>query len=265
MSNGLMRLQPVRQLVITELMTLAKAMSESGFFPEARAQAQAVTKILAGQELGIGPVTSMTGIHVIKGKITLSANLIASAVRRSGKYDYAVRHLDDQRCEIEFYRDGKPIGVSTFTMEDAKRAGLSNGDNWRKYPPNMLFARAMSNGARWYCPDVFNGPVYTPDELGQSVDEESGTVIDVIATPRPMLQMCRKLSEEQCNDLTGLVRAKGANLDKLLAHYGATRIEDLSEKNYEDAVERLRNRPDVADADVCVAVGGNDLIESVTE
>ena len=41
------------------------------------------------------------------------------------------------------------------------------GDNWRKYPKNMLFARAISNGVKWHCPDVMNGqPVYTPDEMG---------------------------------------------------------------------------------------------------
>jgi hypothetical protein len=42
----------------------------------------------------------------------------------------------------------------------------------------MLFARAMSNGVRWYCPDVTNGnAVYTPEELGAEVDED-GNVID---------------------------------------------------------------------------------------
>jgi hypothetical protein len=38
----------------------------------------------------------------------------------------------------------------------------------------MLYARALSNGAKWYCPDVFGGPIYTPDELGAVVDGETG-------------------------------------------------------------------------------------------
>jgi len=43
----------------------------------------------------------------------------------------------------------------------------------------MLFARAMSNGVRWYCPDVMNGSaVYTPEELGADVDQD-GNVINV--------------------------------------------------------------------------------------
>ncbi|KAF5276407.1 hypothetical protein FQR65_LT16339 [Abscondita terminalis] len=34
----------------------------------------------------------------------------------------------------------------------------------------MLFARAISNGVKWYCPDVFSGPVYTPEELSMTID-----------------------------------------------------------------------------------------------
>jgi len=49
-----------------------------------------------------------------------------------------------------------------------------------KFPKNMLFARAMSNGIKWFTPDVFAGPVYTPEELGSAVITEDTTaeVID---------------------------------------------------------------------------------------
>jgi hypothetical protein len=39
----------------------------------------------------------------------------------------------------------------------------------------MLFARAMSNGCKWYTPDVFNGPVYVPEEM------QAVTVEDAVA------------------------------------------------------------------------------------
>jgi hypothetical protein len=68
----------------------------------------------------------------------------------------------DSVCRIAFTEGGQPIGESVFTLADAKKAGTQNLD---KFPRNMLFARAMSNGVRWYCPDVFDTAVYTPDEL----------------------------------------------------------------------------------------------------
>jgi hypothetical protein len=158
---------------VPDVMTLGTVFAKSGYFQDARDQAQGVVKILAGQELGFGPVASMTGIYIVKGKVSLSANLIAAAVKRGGKYNYRVMELSEKACKIDFYEGKEKIGESGFTMEDAKTAGLVN-DNYKKFARNMLFARAMSNGAKWFCADVFGGPVYTPDELGALVDGETG-------------------------------------------------------------------------------------------
>lgn len=148
-----------------DMMTLGGVLARSGYFQDARDEAQAIVKVLAGQEMGIGAISAMTGIYIVKGRITLSANLMAAQIKRSGKYDYRITRMDDTGCVITFYQAGQPIGESAFDEADAKAAGLLNGDNWKKFPRNMYFARAMSNGAKWYTPDVFSGAVYTRDEL----------------------------------------------------------------------------------------------------
>jgi hypothetical protein len=161
-----------------DTMELGRVLAKSGFFSDAKDASKAVVKVLAGRELGFGPIASMTGVYIVKGKPTLSANMMAAAVKRSQKYDYRVAEHTEDRCKIVFYQEGEEVGVSEFTMQDAKRAGLG-GHNWSKYPKNMLFARALSNGVKWHCPDVMNGqPVYTPDELGAEVDGETGEIID---------------------------------------------------------------------------------------
>lgn len=158
----------------------ARAMAASNFFADSKSAAQAVVKILAGSELGFGPFASMTGVHIIQNKPVLAANLMAAAVKRTGKYNYRVAELTEQRCELIWLEDGKEVGRSTFTIEEAKRAGLANKDNWKNYPSDMLFARAISRGQKRYAPDLFNGAtVYTPDEMGATVDEEGA----VISTP----------------------------------------------------------------------------------
>jgi len=188
-----------------DVMTLGQVLAQSGYFADAKQAGQAVVKVLAGQELGFGPIASMTGIHVIKGKIILSANLIGAAIKRSGRYDYVVKRLDATQCDIHFFHvwdktECEKIGESTFTLEDAKKAGLVNGDNWKKYPRNMLFARAMSNGAKWFCPDIFGGPVYTPDELGAIVDGETGEIVDVTPEPEPCLIEPERVNENGLTD-----------------------------------------------------------------
>ena len=156
----------------------AKSMAASGYFQDARDAAQAVVKILAGQELGFGPFASMTGVYIIQGRPSIGANLMAAAVKKSGRYNYRIIEMTDKVCEISFFEGKEEIGRSRFTLEDAHKAGTKNLD---KFPRNMLFARAMSNGVRWYCPDVFAGaPVYTPEELGANVNE-AGEVIDIPA------------------------------------------------------------------------------------
>jgi hypothetical protein len=148
-----------------------------------QAIAQVLTKIMAGRELGYGPFASVNGIHVIQGKPSVSANMMAAAVKASGRYDYRVRKMDDDGVTIEFFEvvGGKreSLGVSSFTKKDADKAGTQN---MNKFPRNMMFARAMSNGVKWFCPDVFNGSaVYVPEELGAEVDSD-GNVIEVQAT-----------------------------------------------------------------------------------
>jgi hypothetical protein len=155
----------------------ARAMAGSGFFQDARQANQAIVKILAGQELGFGPFASMTGVAIIQGKPAIGANLQAAAVKRTGKYNYRVIEMTNEACELEFYEGGQVVGKSRFDMKDAAAAGLSSKDNWKKFPRNMLFARAISNGIKWYAPDIFNGAtVYTPDELGATEDEEGRAI-----------------------------------------------------------------------------------------
>jgi hypothetical protein len=172
---------------LSTTLSLGDVLAKSGFFSDSRSAAQAVVKVLAGREMGFGPIASMMGVHIIQGKPSTGANLIAAAVKGSRRYDYHVKELTDHTCTIIFLQGGKAIGESTFTMEDAKRAGLTGKDNWAKFPRNMLFSRCMSNGARWFCPDVFGGVTpYTPEELGAEVIlNEDGDVIDVTPTQAP--------------------------------------------------------------------------------
>lgn len=172
-----------------EIMVLGKVLQMSGYFTDVRDQAQAVTKILYGRELGFSPIIAMSGIHIIEGKPALSANLLAATIKRSGKYNYRVKEWDDQHCVITFKEkvEGKweDVGDSSFSIEDAKRArvkfeGAKGPSGWTKFPKAMLFARALSQGERAYCPDVSACTLYVPEELGAVVNENG----DVAELPK---------------------------------------------------------------------------------
>lgn len=154
-----------------DLMTLSTVMIQSGYFPNVEGVAQGVVKILAGKELGFGPIASLRHIYVHKGHIGIMATLMATKIRESKRYDYKVVTCTDEICEIEFFRVGgaaviMSLGTASFTIEEAKRTGNVKADSaWQTYPSDMLFARAMSRGQRRYCPDVFHMTVYTPEDI----------------------------------------------------------------------------------------------------
>lgn len=165
-------LQPVDML--TEPMAVGKVFAESGLFPDVKSQAQAAVKILAGRELGLSPFESMKNIYLVNGKLALQSNALASLVKSSKKYDYHVDVSTNEECKISFFEkvDGKkePVGVSEFTFKDAAKAGLVNKDNWKNFPKNMLFARALANGVRFYCPDAACGWATTAEEVEDIYD-----------------------------------------------------------------------------------------------
>ena len=203
---------------ISEIQQVARLLAMSGYFDAKgngeQAIAQIATKILAGREMGYGEFTSVQGIHVIQGRPAMSANLMAAAVKASPRYDYRVRQMDDNAVKVEFFEriGGKleSLGVSTFTAEDAKKAGTQN---MAKFGRNMMFARAMSNGVRWYCPDVFFGnAVYTPEELGAPVDGD-GNVIEVeyrtIPAPAPASTHSQPATPAQTQPANGKTNGNG--------------------------------------------------------
>jgi len=159
----------------TDIMSIGKAFAESGMFADIKSAAQAVVKITAGAEMGIPPFASMSGIHIIQGKPTIGAGLLAARVKGSGKYNYKVVEQSEKVCIIDFYEGAEKIGTSKFTIEDAKKAGTKNLE---KFPSNMLFARAMSNGVKWFTPDLFAGPVYVPGEIEPVVEDTTAEVVE---------------------------------------------------------------------------------------
>jgi hypothetical protein len=173
-----------KQLSYSEIEQISKAFVASGMFGrDVDKISKGITKIMAGQELGLAPFASMRAVHVIEGNATLSANTMAGMIKSSGRYDYTVVKKEVDGCVIDFYEilKGKrtKIGTESFDKSEAQSAGLLNKQNWQKYPKAMMFARCISNGTRTYCPDVFSGMlVYTPDELNAQVNI-AGDVIDI--------------------------------------------------------------------------------------
>ena len=186
-----------------DLQRLARLFSASGLFGRAAGNdpnahmAECAIKILAGMEAGFGSFASIAGVSVINGRPGFGANLLAQAIKRHPLYDYRVLEKTDQVCRIKFLSGKEELGVETFTIAMAERAGLiKNGGPWKQYPEAMLFARCLSAGMRTHCPDALGGaPAYTPEELGaQGQIDENGVVVEDV-TPIQSPRMLTTIEE----------------------------------------------------------------------
>jgi hypothetical protein len=162
--NEVEKIQSVTQEIIPE--SLAKVFYASGIFKDIKSEAQAVVKILAGREMGLSPIQSMTNVFVLDNKVGYETKVFLSKVKKSGRYDYAVRFTygDDKKleaCDVTFSAlkkdDWVEIGTSNFSVYDAARLGLINKSNYKNYLNLMLFYRAASNGIKMFCPDILDG------------------------------------------------------------------------------------------------------------
>ncbi len=226
----------IQTMPINEIVKMAEAFAASGMFTDAKQMGQAFVKIQAGQEIGIPPFAAMSGIHIIQGKPTLGAGLIASAIKGSGKYDYRVIEMTEKVCSINFFQGTEEIGNSTFTIEDAKKAQTKNID---KFPKNMLFARAISNGVKWFCPDVFSGPVYVPEEMPeQTHDVQHIEVNEPLALSPTVIPPTKKVATLNQKQFDKLLTEPLDVLEKYMAKYevGDLNLTDDQKEDLEDNI-----------------------------
>ena len=143
-----------------------------------------VACILTGREFGLGPMESLRLIDVIDGKPSPAGELMLRMVKERG-HRVKLLELNETKCRLAGIRGDNPDDVMEieFTWKDAERAGLTNKNNWKKYPKHMLYWRAVSMLTSFQFPDAIGGRVYVADELGSEewVEDIDPEVIEVKA------------------------------------------------------------------------------------
>ena len=159
----------------------AESIADTDFVPQAfRRKPHAILACLAyGSELGMGPMQALSTINVIQGKPSLSPEGMRALVLSAGHRIWPESTTNAAVTMCGQRRGDEAVVKVTWTMDDAKKAGLAGGANWSKYPRAMLLARATSELCRTLFPDVIAGISYVPEEI------ESFTSDDVSRLPSP--------------------------------------------------------------------------------
>lgn len=193
----LVRDQGIQPANIGELYRLAESAAASKFFGAAGTPEQGLMIMLAGRDLGFSYTQSLRAFQVIKGKPSLSADaMVAVCLSRKDLCEYFTCTAKSAASVTwETKRVGSPASSETFTIEDAKKAGLLN-DMYQKYPTRMLSARCKAFLARDVYPELLMG-LYDPDELQPAPMPVQAPAIRIVDRPRHPPTMITPADDEE--------------------------------------------------------------------
>lgn len=169
--------EPVQLEVLSSLTEWAKEAREASQIAQSLAKTAFVSTtlrgkpdevtgaILTGHEVGLKPMAAVRSIDVIQGTPAMRAVAMRALVQSAG-HDLWVEETSLTRAVVCGRRKGSEhVQKSVWTIDRAKRLGLTSKDNWSKQPDAMLIARATAECCRLIAADVLLGLPYAVEEL----------------------------------------------------------------------------------------------------
>jgi len=240
---------------LAEMMEWSKAMSTGDMLPR-QYRGNPANLMFAceyADALGIPRINALTSIHVIDGKPTASADLIASLVRKAG---HKLRvEGDDTYAEATIIRADDPDYVPKPVRWDeakARKAGkwASKGP-WTNYPAAMLRSRAITEAARMWASDALYGVIYTAEELGGTIDED-GAPVAARQQQRPQVVSSRPRSIAEVLGEPEDAEVVSVDVDSLLAAIEAAESKDVLRELWKETAALV----DPVQADVRALIQG---------
>ena len=155
---------------VDQIERMASAVASSGLFGVKTPQ-QAMALMLVAQAEGLHPAIAARDYHIVQGRPALKADAMLARFQASGGR-VQWREMTESRVCAEFsHPQGGTIEID-WTIDMAKRAGLTKNLTWTQYPRAMLRARCVSEGIRTVYPGVVVG-TYTPEEIQDAAPQSA--------------------------------------------------------------------------------------------
>ncbi len=138
-----------------------------------------------GAELGLKPLQALQNLAIINGRPSLWGDAVIALVRSSPLCEYVIESDDGTAATCRVKRRGEPEQSRTFSMDDAKAAGLQGKQGpWSQYPKRMRQMRARAFALRDVFPDVLRGLPVAEEVMDIPTEKNMGAA-DVVGAPPP--------------------------------------------------------------------------------
>ncbi|MBF5006886.1 recombinase RecT [Diaphorobacter caeni] len=143
-----------------------------------------------GAELGLKPLQAIQNIAIINGRPALWGDAVIALVRSSPACEYVIEESDGKTAICKVKRRGEPEQFRSYSMDDAKQAGLLGKQGpWSQYPKRMLQLRARAFALRDVFPDVLRGMPVAEEVRDEPTEKFMGPVDEVTSAPTPAPQL----------------------------------------------------------------------------
>jgi hypothetical protein len=133
-----------------------------------------------GSEVGLKALQALQNIAVINGRPALWGDAVIALARSSPLCEFIIESDDGTTATCRVKRRGEPEQSRTFSMDDAKTAGLLNKTGpWTQYPKRMRQMRARAFALRDVFPDALRGLAVAEELLDAPRERHMGAVEEV--------------------------------------------------------------------------------------
>ena len=133
-----------------------------------------------GAEIGLQPLQALQNLAVINGRPALWGDAVIALVRGSPLCEYVLESDDGTMATCKVKRRNEPEQVRTFSMDDAKAAGLmGKAGPWTQYPKRMRQMRARAFALRDVFPDVLRGLPVAEELMDAPTEKHMGPAQEV--------------------------------------------------------------------------------------
>lgn len=150
-----------------------------------------------GAEVGLKPLQSLQNIAIINGRPSMWGDSVIALVRGSVLCEYVQESDDGHTATCRAKRRGEAEQVRTFSVDDAKAAGLAGKEGpWKTYPKRMRQMRARAYCLRDLFPDVLRGIAVAEEVMDTPHERHLGAAV-VVEPPPPKQNSQRGIWHEE--------------------------------------------------------------------
>lgn len=165
---------------------------------------KALGLIMFGKSLGLTEPMSVNNLANINGRMAMDVMTMATLVYKSGLMVDKRETFDEETMTATCYvkRKGMESGETrTFSLADAKAAGLTSSAVWNNYTKDMLAKRALSRALRSVFPDVVNGLISDVEASDGEYSNNNASSHQVQETKAPKEEPQHLAIEESSTEL----------------------------------------------------------------